>query len=286
MWLLSNKSLLNVPDLTKMASSTIGKSVNPVGWKHFHCKFSDISFSLGYYLQVKSPRRSIVDTPVRVYECYPASRKYVSSTGIAHPRVLSSRRLSETFPRGLGRMPRYLHIHTDCNSSAFQLNRPRVTFCQRRCFLWIQMFQWISLRTLTKPCKFLYAIPWSQFVLQKESRSASWCLLYLTVLCIMLTTSFIKWEILGENYLRNQMKFTRVFDIDVIFLWDFCQNLSQIISLRITVSESNQPPIFLQRWKKVNFVYWLNTTFCMEKPYPEPRPKLDKYYSDYTRNDQ
>ena len=38
------------------------------------------------------------------------------------------------------------------------------------------------------------------------------------------------------------------------------------------MSESNQPPNFLQRWKKVNFVCWLNTTFCVEKPYQKPRP--------------
>ena len=44
------------------------------------------------------------------------------------------------------------------------------------------------------------------------------------------------------------------------------------ISLQVTVSESNQPPIFLQRWKKLNFVFWLNTTFCVGKPYKKPRP--------------
>ena len=44
------------------------------------------------------------------------------------------------------------------------------------------------------------------------------------------------------------------------------------ISLQVTVSESNQPPNFLQRWKKVNFVCWLNTTFCVEKPYQKPTP--------------
>ena len=33
-----------------------------------------------------------------------------------------------------------------------------------------------------------------------------------------------------------------------------------LISLQVTVSESNQPANFLQRWKKVNFVCWLNTT--------------------------
>ena len=43
------------------------------------------------------------------------------------------------------------------------------------------------------------------------------------------------------------------------------------ISLRVTMSESYQPPNFLQRWKKVNFVCWLNTTFCVEKPYQKPR---------------
>ena len=44
------------------------------------------------------------------------------------------------------------------------------------------------------------------------------------------------------------------------------------ISLQVTESESNQPPNFLQRWKKVNFVCWLKTTFCMEKFYQKPKP--------------
>ena len=43
------------------------------------------------------------------------------------------------------------------------------------------------------------------------------------------------------------------------------------ISLQVTVSEGNQPPDFLLRWKKVNFVRWLNTTFYMEKLYQKPR---------------
>ena len=41
--------------------------------------------------------------------------------------------------------------------------------------------------------------------------------------------------------------------------------------LQVIVSESNQPPNFLQTRKKVNFVCWLNTTFCVEKPYQKPR---------------
>ena len=44
------------------------------------------------------------------------------------------------------------------------------------------------------------------------------------------------------------------------------------ISLQITVPESNQPSDFLQKWKKVNFVCWLNTIFCLERPYQKPRP--------------
>ena len=44
------------------------------------------------------------------------------------------------------------------------------------------------------------------------------------------------------------------------------------ISLQVTMPESNQLPNFLQRWKKVNFLSWLNTTFCLEKPYQKPRP--------------
>ena len=50
--------------------------------------------------------------------------------------------------------------------------------------------------------------------------------------------------------------------------------LNQFLSLQVTVPESNQPPHFLQRWKKVNFMCWLNTTFCVEKPYYKPRPSL------------
>ena len=44
------------------------------------------------------------------------------------------------------------------------------------------------------------------------------------------------------------------------------------ISLQVTVSESNQPPNSLQRWKKVTFVCWLYTTFCVKIPYQKPRP--------------
>ena len=53
-----------------------------------------------------------------------------------------------------------------------------------------------------------------------------------------------------------------------------------LISLQVIVSESNQPPNFLERWKKVNFVWRLNTTFCVEKTLSETKAKLDKYYSD------
>ena len=42
-------------------------------------------------------------------------------------------------------------------------------------------------------------------------------------------------------------------------------------SLPVTLSESNLPPNILQRWNKVNFACWLNTTFCVEKAYQEPR---------------
>ena len=47
--------------------------------------------------------------------------------------------------------------------------------------------------------------------------------------------------------------------------------LNPFISLQVTVSENNQPPNFLQRWKKVNFMFWFKTTFCVEKPYEKPR---------------
>ena len=47
---------------------------------------------------------------------------------------------------------------------------------------------------------------------------------------------------------------------------------NRFISLHVRVSESNQPTNFLQRWKKVNFVCWLNSTFCVEKTYQKPRP--------------
>ena len=43
------------------------------------------------------------------------------------------------------------------------------------------------------------------------------------------------------------------------------------ISIQVTVSESNHPPNFSQRWKKVNFVWWLSSTFCVEKPDQKPR---------------
>ena len=141
-------------------------------WKHFHCKFSDLSFSLGYYLQVKSPVLSIVDTPVTVYERYPESRKYGSARWKAHRSVLSWRRLSETFP------PRE---NADFNAGALQFQRFSVRptlgvgFCSRGCFPWIQMFRWISLRTWRKPCKFLCVIPCSQFMLQREWRSSPRC---------------------------------------------------------------------------------------------------------------
>ena len=42
------------------------------------------------------------------------------------------------------------------------------------------------------------------------------------------------------------------------------------ISLQVTMSESNQPPNFLQRCKKLNFFCGLNTTFCVEEPYQKP----------------
>ena len=44
------------------------------------------------------------------------------------------------------------------------------------------------------------------------------------------------------------------------------------IGLQVTVSESNQPSNFLQRCKEVDFVCWLNTTFCVKKSYQKPRP--------------
>ena len=44
------------------------------------------------------------------------------------------------------------------------------------------------------------------------------------------------------------------------------------MSLQVTVPESNQPPNFLWKWEKGNFVCWLNTTFCVGKPFRKPRP--------------
>ena len=44
------------------------------------------------------------------------------------------------------------------------------------------------------------------------------------------------------------------------------------ISLQVTVSKSNQPPNFLHRWKKLNFVCRLSTSFWTEKPYQKPWP--------------
>ena len=44
------------------------------------------------------------------------------------------------------------------------------------------------------------------------------------------------------------------------------------ISLQVTVSESNQLPNSLQRWKKINFLCLLNTTFSVEKAYQKSRP--------------
>ena len=35
------------------------------------------------------------------------------------------------------------------------------------------------------------------------------------------------------------------------------------------MSQNNQPPNFLQRWKKVDFVCWLNITFCVKKTLSE-----------------
>ena len=54
------------------------------------------------------------------------------------------------------------------------------------------------------------------------------------------------------------------------FLSKFESNPS--ISLQVTVFKSNKPLNFSQRWKKVNFVCWLNNTFCEEKPHQKPRP--------------
>ena len=39
-----------------------------------------------------------------------------------------------------------------------------------------------------------------------------------------------------------------------------------------TVFKSNQTPYLLQRWKKVNFICWLNTTFYVKKAYQKLRP--------------
>ena len=47
-----------------------------------------------------------------------------------------------------------------------------------------------------------------------------------------------------------------------------------LIGFQVTVSKSNQPPNFSQGWKKVNFMCWLNTTFCVEGPYQKPRPNV------------
>ena len=89
----------------------------------------------------------------------------------------------------------------------------------------------------------------------------------------------------------NRVIYTRVFDIDVIFPWEVDTNnkrlslltnsilwtssvkfeSNSLISLQNTVSESNQPPNFMHRWKKVIFVCWLNTAFCVEQPYQKPR---------------
>ena len=52
------------------------------------------------------------------------------------------------------------------------------------------------------------------------------------------------------------------------------------INLQDTVSESNQSPNFLQRWKKGEFHVLIEHYFLRRKTLSETKAKLDKYYSD------
>ena len=53
------------------------------------------------------------------------------------------------------------------------------------------------------------------------------------------------------------------------------------ISLQVTVSESNQPPKFLQRMEESEFRVLIKHYFLRGKTLPETKAKLDKYYSDF-----
>ena len=62
-------------------------------------------------------------------------------------------------------------------------------------------------------------------------------------------------------------------NIDEIFIPQITPHaLHRIQCLQVTVSESNQPPKFLQIWKKVNFMCSFNTTYCVGKPYQKRKP--------------
>ena len=62
--------------------------------------------------------------------------------------------------------------------------------------------------------------------------------------------------------------YIRVFYIDVIFLWEVTTNKKRLSLLTSSILQL----LSKFEWIWVNFVCWLNTTFCEKKPYLKPRP--------------